>query len=130
MGNREAAGVEVGEQGLHVAQDGVAGGGVAVVAERDVALEPADHIGLVEVVADQAQAALRMEMRAVEGDDAGRLLAAMLQRVQAERGQSRRIVVAEHPEHAALLAEGVAPAPVPGIRCDALVELNGHAGLD
>ena len=35
---REAAGVEVGEQRLHVAQDGVAGGGVAVVAERDVAL--------------------------------------------------------------------------------------------
>ena len=58
----EAAGVEVGEQRLHVAQDGVAGGGVAVVAERDVALEAADHVGLVEVVADEAEAALGMEV--------------------------------------------------------------------
>src|SRR4026207_1962899 len=48
-GGGGAAGVEIGKQRLHVAQDRVAGGGVAVVAERDVALEPADHLGLVEV---------------------------------------------------------------------------------
>ena len=41
VGDGKAAGVEVGEQGLHVAQNGVAGGGIAVVAERDVALEAA-----------------------------------------------------------------------------------------
>ena len=105
MGEGEAASVEVGEQRLHVAQDGVAGGGIADVAERDVALEPADHLGLVEVVADQAQAALGMEMRAVVGDDAGGLLAAMLQGVQAERGQRRGVLVAEHAEDAALLAK-------------------------
>ena len=62
VGNGKAASVEVGEQGLHVAQDRVAGGGVAIVPERDVALEPADHVGLVEVVPHKAQAALGVEM--------------------------------------------------------------------
>ena len=106
---REAAGVEIGKQRLHVAQDGVAGGGVAVVAERDVALEAADHVGLVEVVADEAEPALGVEVAAVVGDDAGGLLAAMLQGVQAERGQGRRVLVAEHAEHAAFLAQRSSP---------------------
>ena len=121
---REAAGVEIGEQRLHVAQDGVAGGGVAVVAERDVALEAADHVGLVEVVADEAEAALGVEVGAVVGDDAGGLLAAMLQGVQAERGERRGVLVAEDAEHAALLAQAVVAAgppaqlvPAPQPRC-------------
>ena len=107
VGDGEAAGVEVGEQRLHVAQDGVAGGGVAVVAEGDVALEAADDVGLVEVVADEAEAALGMEMVAVEGDDAGGLLAAMLQGVQPERGQRGGVLVAEDAEDAALLAQAI-----------------------
>ena len=45
VGDGEAAGVEVGEQRLHVAQDGVAGGRVAVVADGDVALQPLDDVG-------------------------------------------------------------------------------------
>ena len=45
VGDGEAAGIEVGKQRLHVAQDGVAGGGVAVVAEGDVALEALDDVG-------------------------------------------------------------------------------------
>ena len=128
---REAAGVEVGEQRLHVAQDGVAGGGVAVVAERDVALEAADHVGLVEVVADEAEAALGMEVAAVVGDDAGGLLAAMLQGVQAERGQRRGVLVAEHAEDAAFLAQAVVAAGPPAQLCRgfSLVESNLHGGL-
>ena len=114
----EAAGVEIGEQRLHVAQDGVAGGGVAVVAERDVALEAADDVGLVEVVADEAEAALGVEVGAVEGDDAGGLLAAVLQGVQAERGQRRGVLVAEHAEDAAFLAQAVvAGRPAAGPTC-------------
>ena len=128
---REAAGVEVGKQRLHVAQDGVAGGRVAVVAERDVALEAADHVGLVEVVADEAEPPLGVEVGAVVGDDAGGLLAAMLQGVQAERGQGRRVLVAEHAEHAALLSEASSPPRqrpgfVPG---HVLVGSNRHDGL-
>ena len=65
-----------------------------------------DHVGLVEVVADEAEAALGMEVVAVVGDDAGGLLAAMLQGVQAERGQ-RGGIVAEDAEDPALLAEPV-----------------------
>ena len=38
VGDGEAAGVEVGEQRLHVAQNGVAGGRIAVMTERDVTL--------------------------------------------------------------------------------------------
>src|SRR4051812_41281346 len=45
---------------------------------------------------------------AVEGDDARRLLAAVLQRVQAEGGDGRRLRVPENAEHAALLAQRVA----------------------
>ena len=115
VGDGEAAGVEIGEQRLHVAQDGVAGGGVAVVAERDVAPQAADDVGLVEVVADEAEAALGMEMAAVEGDDAGRLLAAVLQGVQAERGERRGVLVAEDAEDAALLAQAIVVAR-PGCR--------------
>ena len=46
-----------------------------------------------------------VELLAVEGDDAGRLLAAMLQRVQAERRQRRRIRMAEDAEDAAFLVQ-------------------------
>ena len=62
---------------------------------------------LVEVVADEAQAALGVELLAVEGDDAAGLLAAMLQGVQAERGEGRRVLVAENTEDPAFLAESV-----------------------
>ena len=45
--------------------------------------------------------ALDVELGAVEGDDAGRFLAAMLQGVQAERHHGRRVRPAENAEHAA-----------------------------
>ena len=48
-----------------------------------------------------------VELLAVIGDDAGRLLAAMLQRVQAERRQRRRLGMAEDAEHAAFLVQMV-----------------------
>ena len=49
-------------------------------------------------------------MAAVVGDDARRLLAAMLQGVQAERGQGRGVLVAEDAEDAAFLAQAVVVA--------------------
>ncbi len=82
----EAAGFELGEQRLRVAGDGGPGGGVAVVADRGVALEPLDHARVAEIVADVTQAPMRRELLAVEGDDARRLLAAVLLGVQPERG--------------------------------------------
>ena len=69
-----------------------------------------------------------MEALAVEGDDAGRLLAAMLQRVQAERRQRRGIRMAEDAEHAAFLVQRVAveievriAARLPCINCRPLI---------
>ena len=54
-----------------------------------------------------AHAAMGVELLAVIGDDAGRLLAAMLQGMQAERGQRRGLGMAENAEHAAFLMQVV-----------------------
>ena len=78
VADRKAAGIELGEQRLHVAQDRFAGGRVAHMADRRHARQPFDHLAPREGVADEAEPALGMEVAAVEGDDAGRLLAAML----------------------------------------------------
>ena len=104
----EAAAFEFGEQRLHVAQDGFAGGRIAHMADRRGAGQAVDHLAPGEVVADQAEAALGVEALAVEGDDAGRFLAAVLQRVQAERGDGGGVGMAEDAEHAAFLAQPVA----------------------
>ena len=67
------------------------------------------HHGFVrEMVADQAETALGMEARAVERNDAGRLLAAVLQGVEAEHREGRGVRVTEDAEDAAFLAEPVA----------------------
>ena len=73
-----------------------------------------------------------MEVGAVVGDDAGGLLAAMLQGVQAERGQGRGVLVAEHAEHAALLAQRVVaagPQARARARAHVLVAEQSHDGL-
>ena len=103
--NGKAAGSELGEERLDIAQNGLAGGRVADMTDGGAALQPGDDLGLGEAVADQAEAPLGMETPAVEGDDAGRLLAAMLERVQAERRQGCGIVMAEDAEDAAFLAQ-------------------------
>ncbi len=59
------------------------------------------------MIADEAETPLRMEALAVIGHDAGRLLTAMLQSVQPERGQRRGVVMAENTENAALFAQPV-----------------------
>ena len=103
----EAAGIEFGEQRLHVAQHGFAGGRIAHMADRGGAGQAVDHLAPGEGVADQAEAALGMEALAVEGDDAGGFLAAMLEGVQAERGDGGGVGMAENAEHAAFLAQPV-----------------------
>ena len=56
-------------------------------------------------IADQAEAAMRMEMPAVIGDDAGRLLAPVLQCVQAKGGDRRGIRMVPDTHHAAFLVQ-------------------------
>jgi hypothetical protein len=59
------------------------------------------------MIADQAEPPLRMEPDAVERDDAGRFLAAVLQGVQAERSDRSGVGVSENAEHPALLMQAV-----------------------
>ncbi len=104
VADRKAAGIELGEQRLHVAQDGLAGGGIADMADRGIAGQALDHLAARKGVADQAEPAFGMKPVAVERDDAGGLLAAVLQGVQSERGDGGGVGVAEDAEHAAFLA--------------------------
>ena len=77
------------------------------MADGGVAGEPINHFTLRERVADQTEPPLGMKTHAVEADDAGGLLAAMLERVQAECGDSGGVGMAEYAEHAALFAQPV-----------------------
>ena len=96
------------EQRLDVAQDGFAGGRIAHMADRRRAGQPVDHLAAGEVIADEAHAAFGMEARAVERDDAGGFLAAMLQGVQTERRDGGGVRVSENAEHAAFFPQAVA----------------------
>ena len=58
------------------------------------------------MVSDETVPSLRMELPAVEGHDARRFLAPVLQGVQPERGDGGRIGMPEDAEDAALLAQG------------------------
>jgi len=105
MANGEPAELEIGEQGLHVAQRDLARRSVADVSDRRIAAQASDHFLGAEIVADMAEPAMRVELLAIIGDDPGSLLPAVLQRVEAECRQCCRIGVAKDPEHAAFFME-------------------------
>ena len=108
MRDREPAAVEFGEQRLDIAQDRFAGRRIADMSEGQIARQPLDGRAAREMVADQPEAAFGLETPAVERDDAGRFLAAMLQGVQAERGDRGGVGVTEDAEDAAFLTQPVA----------------------
>src|SRR5215468_8182907 len=115
MADREAAAIELREQRLHVAQDGLSGGRIAHVAHRRHAGQALDDLAAGEIVADEAKPPLGMEALAVERDDAGGFLPAVLESVQSERGNRSRIRVAEYAEDAALFTQPVVVEIEPGI---------------
>src|SRR5262249_17683838 len=78
------------------------------MAERHAALEPLDGVLVGEMVADKAEAAFGMKPLAIEGDDAGCFLAAMLQCVQAESGEGGSVLMPENAEDAAFFAQRIA----------------------
>src|SRR5215468_6301125 len=78
------------------------------MADRYAARQAIDDLTPGECVADEAEPALRMEPAAVIADDAGGLLAAVLERMQAERRDCRSVRMAVDAEHAAFLAKPVA----------------------
>ena len=103
----EAAAVQFGEQRLHVAQHGFAGGRIADMADRHGAGQAVDHVAAGEGIADETEPALGVKPLAVIADDAGGFLAAMLKGVETESGNGRRVGVAVDAEHPAFLAEAV-----------------------
>ena len=118
MGDGTAAHVELGEQGLDVADCGLplgTSGGVPGVAQRNAPGQQLDHLGVSELVADMADAAdgveLRLDLRAVTvlacsvGDDPGGFLPAVLQSMETQNRVGRRLVYAEDTVDAAFLAQ-------------------------
>src|SRR5438128_6462244 len=103
----EPAELEIGEEWLHVAQRHLAGRGVAHMAEGGMTEEPADDFLRAEILADMTHAAMGMELLAIIGNDPSGFLAAMLERVQAERDQRGGVGMAIDPEDAAFLAQMV-----------------------
>ena len=69
--------------------------------------QPLDRRGAGEMIADEAEPPLRVEPRAVERYDAGRLLAPVLQGVQPESGDRGGVGMSENAEYAALLVQAV-----------------------
>src|ERR1700720_3696330 len=77
------------------------------MADRCIAGEPIDHLAPGEGIADQSKPAFRMEPFAVECDDPSCLLTAVLQSMEAERGNRGRVGMAEYAEYAAFLAKPI-----------------------
>ena len=74
----KTAGIQFSEQRLHIAQDGLAGRRIAHMADGGVAREAIDHLSAGKGVTDEPEPALGVKARAVERNDAGGFLAAML----------------------------------------------------
>src|SRR3569623_1257853 len=78
------------------------------MAHRHRAGEALHHRRVGKVVTDEAELPLGVELPAGERDDARRFLAAVLQRMKAERRERRGLGMAQNAEHAALFAQRVA----------------------
>ena len=107
VGDGDQALGRVHADGLGIEQRRVAGGGVARVADGHVAGQLGQHV-VGKDLRDQAHALDVGQMLAVGGGDAGRLLPAMLQRVEAEIGLARGVGMAVDGDDAALFVELVA----------------------
>ena len=78
------------------------------MADSGTAGETFDHLATGEGVTDKSEPAFGVKAMAVEGYDAGRFLAAMLECVKAKRSDRCGFWMAEDTEHAAFFAERVA----------------------
>uniref|UniRef100_J3L6A5 Uncharacterized protein n=1 Tax=Oryza brachyantha TaxID=4533 RepID=J3L6A5_ORYBR len=104
-----------GEERLHVAQrGGGAGRGKPHVADGCPARGVPETRGVAEHVPDEPQPPLQLDSAIIPGrGDAGALLPAVLQLLQAEVAERRGVRVPDDAEHAALLAGVVVPIPIP-----------------
>jgi len=105
MRDREAAIGEFGKQRLDVAERGLARGRITDMAHRRRAGQAADHLVAVEIACDMAHRAMAVEQMPVPAGDARGFLAAMLERVQAQRDHRRRRFGTVNAKDAALFAQ-------------------------
>src|SRR3984957_4044919 len=98
--------VAIDQNGLRVEQCFVASGGIACVADRRVPRKRAQYAGR-ENFFHFAHGTMKMQVAAIAGNDSGRFLAAMLQRVKAEIRELRGFFVAEDAEHTTFVVEVV-----------------------
>src|SRR5439155_22144265 len=103
---------------LAVLEHGRAAGRVAVVADGEAAAEPRQDL-LAEDLRYVAHAAVADEGLPVRGHDARRLLPPVLEGVEAEVRERRRLRMAEDADHAALLVELVEHPPAAFTLADA-----------
>ncbi len=101
MGDGKAAGGEIGEDRLDIAQHRRAGGGIAVVPDSEVPWQAVEHVHAAEILAHQAEMALIVEQLAIPCGYTAGLLAAVLQGMKPKRCQEAGFRVSENTENAA-----------------------------
>ena len=107
MRDREAAEREIGIKRLDITQDSIAGRGIPVMPDGDLPRQLVHHPAVAEIVTDQPEPPVGVKAAIVEADNAGRFLTAVLQGVQAQRGDRRRVRHIPDPEDAAFLVQRV-----------------------
>src|SRR5262245_163893 len=107
MADAERAVERLDQVGLAIANVRGSGGRVAIVADCEVAFERAQVV-LVEDLRDQTHALMAVGCAPVAAGDSGALLAAVLERKQAEEGQARHIAARRvDSEDAALVVRAI-----------------------
>jgi hypothetical protein len=104
VGHREGADRALEHERLRVLDARLPRSRVAGVPDRRVARQPGER-RRVEVVGDQPHGLVHLDLPGIERGDARRLLSAVLQGMDAEVGDVRRLGVPEDAEHAALVVE-------------------------
>ena len=105
VAQRHVAVVEAEDERLDVVGGAGAGGGVVHMADGLVSGEPADLAFVAEHLGQQAKAAMADQMAIVVRHDAGALLAAMLQGVESEIGETGGVGVAPDAENSAFFVD-------------------------
>ena len=97
MRERQIAEGKIDRERLDVLEILPSGGGVAIVADGHRTGELLERVGIIDI-RDKPLALMDMKLLAVAGDDAGRFLSAMLQRIQTKIGEIGRFLVAVNAE--------------------------------
>ena len=108
MGDRETATGKFGEKRLDISHFVPARRRVAIMSDGANTLEPLQHVRFRERITNKASMPFGEKLFAVETDYACRFLSAMLQGMEAKRGQCRSILVSEDAKYTAFLMQLVA----------------------